>query len=172
MLYEHVKVLKFLADAGEVVGRKKLQKMIYIAKKLDMPFSERYNFHMYGPYSEELSLRMEELSNLGFVHENKEDKGHYQQYCYSLSEQGESFLALNKIEWPECHALVTSLNEQSSRFLELVSTILYFADLTVEEVKDKVFTLKKKQNYTEEDIEAGYQYIKKLQSWQIHAMQN
>ncbi|WP_413377810.1 YwgA family protein [Alkalihalobacillus sp. 1P02AB] len=168
MLDDHAKVLKFFSQTGEVVGRKKLQKIIYIAKKMDIPFSERYKFHMFGPYSEELSLRMEELSNLGFVHEIMEDKGHYQQYRYSLSEQGESFLALNRLEWPDCQPLFTSLNEQSSRFLELVSTLLYFADLSVEEVKEKVFTLKRKQNYSEADIEAGFEYIEQLKKTMLN----
>ncbi len=91
MLTEHAKVMALLKDAGEVVGRKKLQKMVYISKKLKLPFQERYNFHMFGPYSEELTLRVEELSNLGFVKEVKEKKAGYYQYRYALTEDGETF---------------------------------------------------------------------------------
>jgi uncharacterized protein YwgA len=39
--------MKVFASAGEVIGRKKLQKMVYIAKKLNYPFYEKYNFHFY-----------------------------------------------------------------------------------------------------------------------------
>lgn len=74
MLTEHAKVMKALAAAGEITGRKKLQKMIYIAKKLDFPFYEKFDFHFYGPYSEELTCRVEELCALGFLHETKEKK--------------------------------------------------------------------------------------------------
>jgi uncharacterized protein YwgA len=149
-------------QAGEIVGRKKLQKIIYIAKKMNVPFSERFKFHMFGPYSEELSLRMEELCNLGFVEENKEDKGNYYQYRYGLSEEGQKFLDLYQFDLPESKELIISLNGQSSRFLELVSTLLYFEELTRDEVKEKVFTLKKKSNYTVEDIEQAYTFIESL----------
>ena len=33
--------------------------MIYIAKKLHFPFEEKFEFHFYGPYSEELTLQLE-----------------------------------------------------------------------------------------------------------------
>jgi uncharacterized protein YwgA len=151
-------------QSGEVVGRKKLQKIIYIAKKMNIPFSERYKFHMFGPYSEELTLRMEELCNLGFVDEQREDKGNYYQYRYSLSDEGRKFLGLYELDLPDAKALVDSLNQQSSRFLELVATLLYFEDLSKEDVTEKVFTLKRKQNYSEEDLEEAYRYLDELRT--------
>ncbi len=56
MLNDHQRLMNVFALSGEVTGRKKLQKMIYIAKKLGFPFQEKFEFHFYGPYSEELSL--------------------------------------------------------------------------------------------------------------------
>ncbi|WP_100405763.1 YwgA family protein [Bacillus solitudinis] len=162
MLKDHAKIMALFLQAGEVIGRKKLQKIIYIAKKMDIPFSERYKFHMFGPYSDELTLRVEELCNLGFVDEIKENKGNYYQYRYSLSKEGTRFLELYEYDLPDSKALVDSLNEQSSRFLELVSTLLYFEELSKEEVTEKVFTLKRKQNYSQADIDEAYQYIEAL----------
>ncbi|MDX1772091.1 MAG: YwgA family protein, partial [Planococcaceae bacterium] len=46
MLEEHAKLVEFIHLAGEVSGRKKLQKMVYIAKKMKMPFHEKYEFHI------------------------------------------------------------------------------------------------------------------------------
>ncbi|MFS8631137.1 MAG: YwgA family protein, partial [Bacillales bacterium] len=80
MLKEHAKILQVFHSAGEIVGRKKLQKMIYIAKKMSFPFQERFQFHFFGPYSEELTLRVEELCNMGFLQETMEKKGGYHQY--------------------------------------------------------------------------------------------
>ena len=65
MLENHAKLMQFFSSTDEIVGRKKLQKMIYILKKCEIPFEERYQFHFYGPYSEELTLRVEEMCNLG-----------------------------------------------------------------------------------------------------------
>jgi uncharacterized protein YwgA len=56
------------------------------------------------------------------------------------------------------------LNSQSARFLELVSTVLFFDTLEKEEVKEKVFTLKSKQKYTEEEIEQAYAYIESIRT--------
>ncbi|MGO4889106.1 YwgA family protein [Anaerobacillus sp. MEB173] len=162
MLKEHAKLMAMFQQAGEVIGRKKLQKMIYIAKKMNFPFYERFNFHFFGPYSEELTLRVEELCNLGFISEVKEKKSGYYQYRYTLTDEGMKFLSLYERDLPQLDGFVEKMNGQSSRFLELVSTVLYFDHLSKEEVKEKVFTLKEKQNYSEEEVEEAYTYIEEL----------
>lgn len=156
--------MKVFSAAGEITGRKKLQKMIYIAKKIDYPFYEKYNFHFYGPYSEELTLKVEELCNLGFLNEIKEKKGGYYQYRYSLTEKGQQFLSHYDLDMPPLEDCMQNMNDQNARFLELVSTVLYFDGLEKEEVKEKVFTLKSKQRYTDEEVEEAYQYIEKLRN--------
>lgn len=162
MLNEHAKLMKVFSSSGEITGRKKLQKMIYIAKKINLPFYEKYDFHFYGPYSEELTLRIEELCNLGFLNEMHEKKGGYFQYRYSLTETGEEFLTHYDLEMPPLKECMEDLNSQSARFLELVSTVLFFDTLEKEEVMEKVFTLKSKQKYTEEEIEQAYAYIESI----------
>ncbi|MCE7791393.1 YwgA family protein [Salipaludibacillus sp. CUR1] len=162
MLNEHAKLLAFFKQTGEIVGRKKLQKMIYIAKKINLPFHEKYQFHMFGPYSEELTLRMEEMSQLEFISEVKEKKAGYQQYRYELAGKGEEFLGMTGYEFPEVTGVLQEMNGQSAKFLELVSTVLYFEELSKEDVTSKVFKLKAKQNYTEEDIDEAYAYIARL----------
>jgi uncharacterized protein YwgA len=162
VLKEHAKLLMLFQRAGEIIGRKKLQKIVFIGKKLSLPFSERYKFHMFGPYSEELTLRVEELCNLGFLQEQKEAKNGYQQYRYSLTEEGQAFIKIYELEIPNLEPLVVDMNNESSRFLELVSTILYFEGLSKDEAHEKVQTVKKKQNYSEEEIEKAFLYIEKL----------
>jgi uncharacterized protein YwgA len=162
VLTEHAKIMKAFAAAGEIVGRKKLQKMIYIAKKLKFPFYEKFDFHFYGPYSEELTWRVEELCNLGFLNETKEKKGGYFQYRYTLTEAGEQFLTHYDLQMPRLQECLQDMNGQNSRFLELVSTVLYFDNLSKDEVKEKVFLLKSKQRYTDEEIEQAYSYIEQL----------
>ncbi len=162
LLEDHAKVIAVLKEAGEVIGRKKLQKIIYICKKLQFPFNEKYQFHFYGPYSEELTLRVEELCNLGLVTEVKESKGNYYQYKYVVTEEGDEFLGHYDFELPELRQCISEINSQSSRFLELVSTILFFDRLTKEEVVEKVHTIKRKQNYSEDEIEQAYAFMEKL----------
>ncbi|KQL51149.1 hypothetical protein AN964_19280 [Heyndrickxia shackletonii] len=162
MLKDHVRIISALSASGEVVGRKKLQKMIYIAKKLSFPFQEKFQFHFYGPYSEELTLRVEELYNLGFIEEIKEKKGGYYQYRYSVTENGKEFLHLYETEMPHLKECLASMNEQNARYLELVSTVLYFDNLPKTEVVEKINKVKAKQRYTEEEIDQAYEYIEEL----------
>ncbi|MBO0958553.1 YwgA family protein [Neobacillus sp. MM2021_6] len=164
MLKDHAKLMKAILVSGEITGRKKLQKMIYIAKKIEFPFHERFQFHFYGPYSEELTTRVEELCNMGFLNEVKEKKGGYFQYRYTLTEPGKEFLSLNEVDMPHLTDCLTDMNGQNARFLELVSTVLYFDNLSIEEVTNKVFTLKSSQRYTEAEIYEAYQYIETLKT--------
>lgn len=159
LLKDHAKIIHAISVSGEVIGRKKLQKMIYIAKKMEFPFQERFQFHFYGPYSEELTLRVEELCNMGFLDEVKENMGGYSQYRYTLTEAGGEFLGANSIEMPCLGDCLADINSQNARFLELVSTVLYFDNLPEDEVKEKVQMVKKSQKYTDEEIEEAFQYI-------------
>lgn len=167
MLKDHAKVLGAIAATGEIIGRKKLQKMIFIAKKISFPFQEKFQFHFYGPYSEELTLRIEELCNMSFLDEVKEKKGGYFQYRYTLTHSGKEFLDHFQASDQGLKACLDDMNQQNARFLELVSTILYFDNLPKEEVIEKIFTLKSKQKYTYEEIDEAYQYIEKLKDYPI-----
>lgn len=162
MLTNHAKLMHFFSVATEVTGRKKLQKMIYILQKCHVPFEEKYQFHFYGPYSEELSLRVEELCNLGFINEQKEDKSNYFQYHYKITEDGQEFLHQFKLDMPDLTANVAEMKGKSSRFLELVSTMLFFNDLTGTELIEKVHTVKPKQNYSNTEVDDALQFIESL----------
>jgi uncharacterized protein len=168
LLKDHAKIIQAISVSGEITGRKKLQKMIYIAKKIAFPFQERFQFHFYGPYSEELTLRVEELCNMGFLNEVKEKKGGYYQYRYALTDSGKEFLSLNDVAMPSLQDCLEDMNEQNARFLELVSTILYFDNLPRAEVQEKIFTLKSKQRYTVEEVNAAYDYIHTLKEKAKH----
>lgn len=93
---------------------------------------------------------------------NEGKKGGYYQYRYSLTDNGKEFLDQCEVDMPDLKVLTQQMNEQSSRFLELVSTILYFDDLPKDEVKEKVFTIKSKQRYTDEEFEDALAYIDQL----------
>ena len=154
--------MKVFSDSGEIIGRKKLQNIKYIDTKMEITNNKKYDFHFYGPYSEELTLQVEELCNLGFLHEVKEKKGGYYQYRYSPTEAGRQFLSQCELEMKDIKPYIDDVNCQSSRFLELVATILYFEGLDQDEIREKVFTIKSKQRYTDEEFDEAVAYIEKL----------
>lgn len=164
MLENHAKLMHFFDSCDEVVGRKRLQKMVYIMKKCGIRFEERYEFHFYGPYSEELTLRIEEMCNLGFLSEAMEDKKNYHQYRYSLTEAGQDFLSHADIDRPELGDYIGAMNEKSSRFLELVSTMLFFEHLPKEEIEEKIYIVKSKQNYKQEEVEEAWGFIEEMRT--------
>lgn len=163
VLQEHAKIVQFISLAEEVTGRKKLQKMIFIAKKMNFPFQEKFQFHMYGPYSEELTLRIEELCEMGFIHEECMDKGSYVQYKYDVSEEGKNFLETTEQEANGLQDFIQKMQVKSSRFLELVSTLLYFDHLEKVDQIEKVHIVKNKLNFTETEMNAAFDFISQLE---------
>ena len=164
MLEEHAKIVQFIGAADGITGRKKLQKMVYIAKKLQFPYKEKYDFHIYGPYSEELTLRIEELCNMGFLQEERQDKGSYVQYKYQMTDAGEHFTQMAQIKEPSAalNSCIKQMKEKSSRFLELVSTLLYFENFPKEEQIEKVRVVKGKLNYSDDEIEEAFSFVMNL----------
>lgn len=162
MLQEHAKIVDFIATAEGVTGRKKLQKMIYIMKKMDMPFQEKYEFHIYGPYSEELTARVEELCDMGFLSETLEDKGSYVQYKYKVTEEGMEFRKVLSQSILDNPLTAEKLNAKSGRFLELTATLLYFDNLNRQERIDKLHVVKGKLNFTAEEIDDAFAFIEEL----------
>jgi len=168
VLDNHAKLLYFFSKARQVTGRKKLQKMIYILQQSRVPFEEKYQFHFYGPYSEELTLRVEELCNLHFLKEEKEEKSNYHQYHYSITADGETFLKQFEVNMPDIKNQINLLQECSARFLELVSTMLYFSYLSKEEIIDKVHTVKSKLKYTDEEMTEAFRFMDELGNKSSH----
>ena len=54
---------------------------------------------------------------------------------------------------------------QSSRFLELVSTFLYFDHLDKDEQIAKVHIVKNKLNFSEEEMTAAFDFISEMQTY-------
>lgn len=163
MLQAHAKIVYFIALAEEVTGRKKLQKMIFIAKKMRFPFDEKYELRMYGPYSEELTLRIEELCEMGFLKEERMDKGSYVQYKYNVTEEGVQFSELARKMNVQLEGFVEMMQVKSSRFLELVSTLLYFDYLEKEAQIEKVHIVKNKLKFSEVEMNDAFNFIDQLE---------
>lgn len=155
--------MQFISLAGEIAGRKKLQKMIFIAKKMEFPFAEKFELHMYGPYSEELTLRVEELCEMGFLEEQCVNKGSYVQYIYHVSDEGANFLETTNPIDKQLPSVIEKMQGKSSRFLELVSTLLYFDHLSQQEQIEKVHIVKNKLRFSEQEMADAFRFIKDLE---------
>jgi len=112
-------------------GRKKLQKMIYIAKVLEYPLREDFTLYLYGPYSEELAGELQRMKELDLLDERSLDSS----YIIKLTENGKEFLdyfqtdiegdigteKLNKMK-----ILFKELSRYDPWELEIIATLFYF----------------------------------------------
>jgi uncharacterized protein YwgA len=123
MFQQYQPLCALLVAAGAVRGRKKLQKMVYIAQTLGYPFGEPFQLHMYGPYSDTLTTRLREMQDWGFGHETEEPgPGGGPVYTYR---PGARAAALVQEIPPGLRDLAVHLNEQDPTLLEGVATLLY-----------------------------------------------
>ncbi|MGE5675731.1 MAG: hypothetical protein ACM3XM_17920 [Mycobacterium leprae] len=117
---------RMLVLAEEVRGRKKLQKMVYIAQRLGYPFPEPFALHMWGPYSEVLALKLKEMTDWGFAREEAlPGPAGNQHYIYSPGPNAARALAGAEDVSEALKRLVAHLNQQDSTLLEGVATVLY-----------------------------------------------
>lgn len=85
---------------------------------------------------------MDELCNMGLLDEQVETKGAIHMYRYTLNDTGRDFLRFHEVDFGLGEQAIRRMNEENSRFLELVSTILYFNHLPYEEMKAKILPLR------------------------------
>lgn len=135
------KVAQLIYDAGgNLTGRIRMQKMIFL---LELAGEERgfcFDYHFYGPYSEDLSHASDHAKTFGFIREDIRSTswgGYYS--TFSLLEMGKTECA------DECSDIRRKMIEQTKNIsaivLELAATAAYFAVTSAvdpwEEVKEK-----------------------------------
>lgn len=133
---------ELLLSAGEIRGRKKLQKMVFIAQSLGHPFGEAFQMHMWGPYSETLALKLREMSEWGFASEEMlPGPGGNSHYVYRPGPEAERIAAVVDSELTD---LVNFMNKKDATLLEGVATALFLRaqDVPEAEVSTRLSRLK------------------------------
>jgi uncharacterized protein len=120
---------RLLVTAGAVRGRKKFQKIVFIAQRLGYPFGESFDLHVWGPYSEVVAMKLKEMTDWGFAREEvlPGPAGNHL-YVYEPGPNAPTALAGAPDPDPQFEGLtrlVTHLNDQDATFLEGVATALY-----------------------------------------------
>lgn len=122
------RLLSVFEEVDAIYGRKKVQKMIHLLESsgTDMPY--KYEYHFYGPYSAELQDEVNRLVQQQFLAETKEDGA----YRYTISDKGREFRQTLEVGGGYAFAcdreLLQDMNQQSSQFLEMVSTYAFLID--------------------------------------------
>jgi uncharacterized protein YwgA len=83
-----------LRELGEIAGRTRLQKTVYLLReRFGVPFSLKFKPYYYGPYSDELSDIVENLVALALIEEHRRYLADgVVEYSYKLTDAGSRFL--------------------------------------------------------------------------------
>lgn len=118
-----------LTLAGEVRGRKKLQKMVFIAQSLGYGFTEPFDLHVWGPYSEVLAVKLKEMTDWGFaLEETLPGPAGNSHYVYRPGPNAHRVLTAPAECLPDRErlaSLVARLNGQEATILEGAATVMY-----------------------------------------------
>lgn len=131
-------LLELIDRLGGVQGRKRLQKLAFIAKLAGMPLDESFFFHYYGPYSGGLASRVDQLVDRKQLDENARTLATVDgvEYGYQLTDVAREFLAQARKRVPDDFAKAlergisraAALKDREVFELELASTLLFWLE--------------------------------------------
>ena len=76
---------KIIDWAGILRSRKRMQKLIFLLQAAGCPLDADYDFHKYGPYSQDVARLTDELTREGLLEEEVQRHPFGKQYCASTS---------------------------------------------------------------------------------------
>lgn len=175
MFEKRYRVLSLLAVLGEVRGRKKLQKIVFLLQHWGTDLHCRFTYHFYGPYAADLQVLMQELAAQDLLREER-DKG---QFVYRITDKGRAFIAKweGRFAGEEPPSAVSSsrkavpaglpvrrlqaLAAQSAPFLELLSTYAYLLETGdgPDSAREKALRLKPHLADLMEDVIRFYEQV-------------
>lgn len=115
------------AAGGEIVGKVRLQKVVYLLDQVGMGSGFSYEYHHYGPYSSELAKTIDEDIFSGKVDEQvrrRTDGVPYSVFRLGpASDRSETIEALGHLSFERAQEALAIMQQRDSTVLELASTI-------------------------------------------------
>ncbi len=113
------------AADGEIVGRIRMQKIVYLLEQCGMEAGFDYSYYHYGPYSENLSITLERAQYLDKTiveEQNRSDTGFYSIFRLQ-NENKETPSAIGKLGYERAKDIITKIKNEASSIAELAATI-------------------------------------------------
>lgn len=121
-------LLRFFVATGEVVGRKKCQKLIHILQECGHDFGFDFKLALYGAYSSDLQSQLENFVQNRYIREvpSTTDIAGYRTSKFVTSPHSPKILKILGLDQePAWKNLANDLNQRTSRELEATSTIMF-----------------------------------------------
>jgi len=157
-----------LQSAGPIIGRTKLQKIVYLANSIGWKAID-FKYHNYGPFSDSLAAELDNMKNYGWIEEHEIPTSHDRvlyEYYFSSRYKRTGLSQLSKIEdtvpngkqlISRTKGLVKQLNKFSSDDLQIMSTLVFLRaqDPSMSEERAVDMTRKLKPQFSKEHISKG-----------------
>lgn len=109
---------------GEIEGRKKLHKLVYLCQRANVDLDQSFVFHMYGVYSPSLALDLKTATQWGLLNETPQGDA----YHIRLGDLRIDAARIDDRDHPLDYAIARALAPESATVLEALSTIVYLYD--------------------------------------------
>lgn len=161
MLSSEYALIRLFNSVPQIIGRKKLQKVVYLLQQIGVPYTEKFSYHHYGPYSAELQAEIDRLVDYRLLTETFTDKT----YIYKITEEGNSFLKKyeknfgGSFDLPQ--DILERLMDTHTYVLEMASTYAYLLEMGYQqdEALEKALELKPHLSDCIDDAKALYDEI-------------
>ncbi len=118
-----------VAAGGEIVGKVRLQKVVYLLDQIGLNSGFSYEYFRYGPYSEDLAERVEDDVIFGHLHADQRrrlsDGVPYIAYSAEAAGDGDTLEA--HIPTDRIQTALAEMQQRSATVLELAATIHWLA---------------------------------------------
>src|SRR3989304_9170286 len=163
-----------LRATKKLSGKTKLQKIAYIIDKTGWNILKDYRYHYYGPYSDQITVEIQNLRSRGWLEEKFSAGGGITLYSYNLTKAGEriaDYLA-TRVGNPKLVqrsiGIARDLAKFSTRELELMATLVFLHDNYSLKDEQLVTTIKElKPYFNDDEINDGVRIFKMLASWRL-----
>jgi hypothetical protein len=130
MNYPIVLLSQLFGAVGNVQGRKKIQKMVYLLQAFGAARTFRFRFELYGPYSCDLQDKLEFYLENGLLRSTSEQLGEIGTSRLEATHKLSELLAkapgtVPPAPWAE---LARDLNQRPTRDLEAISSLVFLQE--------------------------------------------
>lgn len=112
-------------SGGEIIGKTRLQKIVYLLEAKNLGWGFSFDYHNYGPFSAELAFALDDAEALNFI--STRERPGFHEIPYTIYEATEFAPKFEKAHPRSAKrsAALRIMNDQPALVLELAATAVY-----------------------------------------------
>jgi len=146
---------------GEVVGKTRLQKLVYLLDQCGMESGFEFDYHNFGPFSSELARESDFASETGRL-EAREKPGFHEVPYTTFRTIEPSPQNLGKLQADKARSLLGIMARYTALDLEIAATIDWFKDRSDRGAVNEQVQSRKPIKATQERLDKGWRLLSEL----------